>query len=175
MTVQKAADGEFETVRGFYHSLIDALAASGSKVYVGWQKDVYPSPGFLKDSIRKGELYLAREGEEITAAMVFNHDYNESYRNYRWQTEAEDSELMVIHALGVHPRFAGKGYAKALVRKAIDLGRECGMKVIRLDVLEGNIPAQRLYEGFGFRHMATLPMYYEDTGWKNFLLYELLL
>ena len=42
----------------------------------------------------------------------------------------------------------------------------------RLDVLEGNTPAERLYTGFGFRYMATLKMYYEDTGWTNFMLYE---
>lgn len=46
------------------------------------------------------------------------------------------------------------------------------MKAIRLDVLEGNIPAENLYRGFGFQYMATLEMCYEDTGWINFKLYE---
>ena len=43
---------------------------------------------------------------------------------------------------------------------------------MRLDVLEGNVPAERLYEGFGFRYLATMPMFYEDTGWTNYELYE---
>ena len=64
------------------------------------------------------------------------------------------------------------GYAKAMVQRAIDLARANGMKAIRLDVLEGNIPAENLYIGFGFQYMATLKMYYEDTGWTNFRLYE---
>ena len=88
---------------------------------------------------------------------------------------ADDSELLIIHTLGVHSDFNGKGYAKAMVQKAIDIARETGMKAIRLDVLGGNIPAERLYQGFGFQYMATLKMYYEDTGWTDFKLYEYVL
>ena len=32
---------------------------------------------------------------------------------------------------------------------------------------------EKLYEGFGFRKIQTLPMYYEDTGLTEFELYEL--
>ena len=42
-----------------------------------------------------------------------------------------------------------------MVQKALDIAIETGMKAIRLDVLGGNIPAERLYQGFGFRYMAT--------------------
>lgn len=170
MIMVTAIPDQYETVRAFYHSMIDAMA--GSTVYVGWKKDIYPAPEFLRESILKEELYLVLEDEQIVAAMVFNHDCNESYRKFEWQTAADDSEIMVIHALGVHPHFSGKGYAKALVQKAIDLATESGMKAIRLDVLEGNLPAESLYLGFGFQYMATLEMYYEDTGWTNFNLYE---
>lgn len=170
MNIIRATEDQFQSVRCFYHSMIDALA--GSTVYVGWKKDIYPAPEFLSEAIKKGELYLVLEEKQIAAAMVFNHDYNEGYRSFHWQTEADDSQVMVIHALGVHPDYAGRGYAKALVKKAIDLAAEGGMKAIRLDVLEGNIPAEELYKGFGFQHMTTVPMFYEDTGWKNFMLYE---
>ena len=170
MTITKAKPNQAETVRAFYHSMIDAMA--GSTVYVGWKKDIYPAPEFLEDSIRRGELYTVLEEDQIVGAMVFNHEYNEGYRNFQWRTEADDSEIMVIHALGVHPNYAGKGYAKAMVQRAIDLARANGMKAIRLDVLEGNIPAENLYIGFGFQYMATLKMYYEDTGWTNYKLYE---
>ncbi len=171
--ITRADKNSFEEVRRFYHSLIDSLKPE--QRHVGWKKDVYPSPEFLRSSIDNGEMYLCREGDRIAGAMVLNHEYNESYRNYRWQTQADDSELLIIHALGVHSDFHGKGYAKAMVRKAIEIARETGMKAIRLDVLGGNTPAERLYQGFGFQYMATLQMYYEDTGWTDFSLYELVL
>ena len=49
------------------------------------------------------------------------------------------------------------------------------MKAVRLDVLEGNVPAERLYSGLGFSCVGMVPMFYEDTGWKNFKAYEYVL
>ncbi len=46
------------------------------------------------------------------------------------------------------------------------------MKAIRLDVLKGNLPAEKLYSGLGFRYLHTLNMFYEDTGWTDYELYE---
>ena len=166
----KANKDSFGEVQSFYHSLIDNL--NPERRYVGWKKEVYPSSEFLRTSIDKGCLYICRDKRRIAGAMVLNHEYNKSYKNCRWHTAADDSELLVIHALGVHPDFNGKGYAKALVRDAIDVAGKSGMKAIRLDVLEGNIPAENLYAGFGFVYIDTVQMYYDDTGWTNFKLYE---
>ncbi|MCR5138494.1 MAG: GNAT family N-acetyltransferase [Oscillospiraceae bacterium] len=171
--ITKAAETDYEEVRHFYHSLIDCLIPE--QCYVCWKKDVYPSPEFLRSSIDHGDLYFCRDGERMAGAMVLNHEYNVSYSNYQWQTAADDSELLIVHALGVHSDFTGKGFAKAMVQKAIDIARETNMKAIRLDVIAGNIPAERLYQGFGFQHVASLQMYYEDTGWADFNLYEYVL
>ncbi|HJC20253.1 MAG TPA: hypothetical protein H9707_00620 [Candidatus Butyricicoccus avicola] len=43
---------------------------------------------------------------------------------------------------------------------------------MRLDVLAGNIPAERLYVGQGFRYVDTVEMFYADTGRTAFRLYE---
>ncbi|MDD5922530.1 MAG: hypothetical protein PUC44_05065 [Eubacteriales bacterium] len=48
-------------------------------------------------------------------------------------------------------------------------------KAVRLDVLAGNVPAEKLYEGLGFKYMDALKMYYEDTGWTDYELYEYVL
>ncbi len=173
MNISKADIDSYETVRLFYHSLIDGLKED--QCHVGWKKDVYPSPEFLRSSIDNGNLYLCCEGERIVGAMVLNHEYNESYEKFQWQTMVSDSELLIIHALGVHPDHHRKGYAKAMVQRAIDIAQKTGIKVMRLDVLDGNFPAEKLYLGFGFQYMATVQMYYEDTGWTDFKLYEYIL
>ena len=169
----RADKNSYGEVRNFYHSLIDSL--SPERRYVGWKKDIYPSPSFLRSSIDNGDLYICRNAERIAGAMVLNHAYNESYKSCHWQISADDSELLVIHALGVHPVFQGKGFAKAMVRKAITIAGETGMKAIRLDVLAGNIPAENLYQGMGFQYLTSVQMYYEDTGWAAFKLYEYVL
>ena len=70
------------------------------------------------------------------------------------------------------PDYTGRGYAKALVQEAIALARKNHKKAVLLDVLGGNLPAQRLYTGLGFQYVSTVNMYYADTGWTDFLLYE---
>ena len=59
-----------------------------------------------------------------------------------------------------------------MVKKALDMARENGRAAVRLDVLEDNLPAKRLYEGMGFRYTGHVKLFYEDTGITDFLLYE---
>ena len=47
-----------------------------------------------------------------------------------------------------------------------------GQKAIRLDVLKGIAPAEKLYSGLDFKYLHTLKMFYEDTGWTDYELYE---
>ena len=42
-------------------------------------------------------------------------------------------------------------------------------------MLAGNLPAEKLYSDLGFKYMDTLEMYYEDTGWTAYELYEYIL
>ena len=171
--ISRANKNSYGEVRCFYHSLIDSL--NPAQRYVGWKKDIYPSLAFLRSAIDDGDLYVCRDEGRIAGAMVLNHACNESYKNCRWQIAADDSEILVIHALGVHPEFQGKGCAKAMVQKAIAIAGEAGIKAIRLDVLAGNIPAENLYQGIGFQYLTSVQMYYEDTGWAAFKLYEYVL
>ena len=170
MTISKAPGNAFQEVRAFYHSLIDAL--EGSPYHPLWQKDVYPAPEELKSALDAQTLYLGRDNGRIAAAMVLNQACNDAYRAVSWKTDIRQEDCMVIHMLGVHSIFAGKGYAKEMVRYAIDFARSAGMKAVRLDVLKGNLPAERLYESLGFVYADTVPMFYEDTGWMDFKLYE---
>ena len=170
MDIKIALADQYQDVRRFYHGVIDGIAKM--PYGAGWIKDVYPSPEFLHESINNGEMFIATEDETIVAAMVLNHSGNDSYKEYDWPTDATDSEVTVIHALGVDSEKAGKGYGRKMVQFAIDTARQSRQKVIRLDVLKGNVPAEKLYSGMGFRYLHTLPMFYEDTGWTDFELYE---
>lgn len=173
MEIRKAAETEYDAVRAFYHSVIDCT--EDAEFSPMWIKDIYPAPEYLRESIENGELYLGLLGGEIAAAMVLNHQYNDGYNECNWQTDAADSEITVIHTLGVHPKFSRQGLAKQMVTKAFEAARENGQKAIRLDVLEGNLPAEKLYPALGFRYIDTVNLYYDDTGWTVFKLYEYVL
>ena len=44
---------------------------------------------------------------------------------------------------------------------------------MRLDVLSACKTAERLYTACGFRFVEAKTMYYEDTGWTEFKMFEL--
>jgi len=49
---------------------------------------------------------------------------------------------------------------------------QADMAILRLDVLSGNLPAEKLYLGLGFYRVSGARMFYPDTGWTEFDLYE---
>ena len=107
--------------------------------------------------------------------MVVNQEANAGYDSASWPFPLEKDEYLVIHMLGVHPNFARQGLGSQLVEHAVSLARQSGMQAVRLDVLAGNLPAERLYTSLGFQYVQTLSMFYEDTGWTDYGLYEYLL
>ena len=135
-------------------------------------KKIYPAQEFLISSIKSKELYIGEMDRQIVSCMVVNHKYNDGYKDIQWSVEVSDSELFVIHALGVNPMFSGKGIAKQMVQQVIKIAHENNIKTIRLDVLDGNIPAERAYTKIGFMYLDTIQMFYEDTGWTNYKLFE---
>ncbi len=170
LNIIKAEPHEFSAVRGFYWELIDKMREAPYKP--GWEKGVYPADDYIDAAIKNGQLFLGMADERIVSAMIVDSESNEGYVGTNWGVEAGPDEVMLIHALGVMPEYAGRGFAKAMVRYAVHIAQQHGCKAVRLDVLAGNVPAERLYPSVGFKHVRTVKMFYEDTGWTDFLLYE---
>lgn len=171
--VRRADECEFAAIRSFYHTLIDMMQSS--PYHPAWKKDIYPDNALLRTALRAGQLYVGMLGDAYAAAMIVNHACNDEYRTANWSVDARDDEVTVIHTLGVLPTYSGRGFAKRMVREVISAAGQRGQKTVRLDVLEGNLPAERLYTGLGFRYVETVEMFYEDTGRTAFRLYEYLL
>lgn len=173
MDLRKAEISEFEAVRAMYWQLIDEMR--DAEYRPGWEKNVYPADGQLREAIERGELYVCETDREIAGSMILNHTCSPEYAQVDWGVDAKPEEVTVIHALGVLPKYHGKGISHFMVDGAIRLARENARKAVRLDVLHGNLPAFRLYERHGFVFRKELTLYYEDTGWTSFSLYELVL
>lgn len=171
MTFHKASHGEYDAIRSFYYEVIDA--AADSEYHPEWKRDIYPSPGQIRTLIEKGELFVGTENGAAVCIFALNHECNTEYSRVRWRVTAERDEIFVIHILAVHPDFTRRGKAKEAVEYAVGYARSHGGRAVRLDVIKGNIPANRLYESAGFRKLDTVTMFYPDTGFKEFELYEL--
>jgi len=173
MQFRLAKSNELEMVKNFYYKLIDDM--QDSPYHPMWAKDIYPSESMLKDAVFKQELYILTEENVIIGSMILNSECIDGYASVPWQINASANEVAIIHAFGVTPEKHGTGCAKIMVDEALKIAASNGIKAVRLDALKHNIPAQKFYSKAGFTHVATVNMFYEDTGWKDFLMYEYLL
>lgn len=173
ISIRRADGTEYEKVRDFYYALIDAM--QGAEYHPKWQKGIYPEDEYMEAAVKNGEMYLTEADGRLIGAMVLNHATNDGYAAVQWPTGAAPDEVTVIHTLGVMPDLSCRGVGARMVEEAKRLAREAGQKVMRLDVLCGNLPAEKLYKRAGFVYVETLKLFYEDTGWVDFDLYEYVL
>ncbi|WP_242972963.1 ribosomal protein S18-alanine N-acetyltransferase [Anaeromicrobium sediminis] len=68
-----------------------------------------------------------------------------------------------ITNVAVHPNCRKKGYGDLLIDKLLNEGDKKGINAYTLEVRVSNIPAQRLYEKYGFKSVGIRPKYYEDN------------
>ena len=61
-----------------------------------------------------------------------------------------DTDRWMIGNVAVLPDYRRRGIARQLVQAAVDYARRRGAPAVTLDVLDGNVPAYRLYESLGF-------------------------
>lgn len=170
MKISQAKATEYGIVQEFYHELIPQMQAY--PYYPTWIVGVYPDDDYLKTLTENGQVFLGLENGRAIGVVVLNHQPNEGYEDVPWQVSAGDDEVVILHLLGVLPEYWGKGFSDELLDFAAELSRSQGQKAIRLDVMEANLPAKKLYERNGYREIETIEMYYESTGRTGFTMYE---
>ncbi len=69
-----------------------------------------------------------------------------------------------ITNIAVHPEFRRSGAGSRIIEKLLEVCRLNGIKGLTLEVRNSNIPAQKLYEKYGFRAEGIRKGYYTDTG-----------
>ena len=60
-------------------------------------------------------------------------------------------EAWILEWVATRPEYRGKGLTRALLTAILDAGRQRGYKLAQIGVVIGNTPAQRAYEGAGFK------------------------
>ena len=171
MIFRKAEKEDFDKVRSLYWTLIDQEQDEPS--FPHWKKGIHPSDEIIRNSIDKKELYVLADGDEIVACVIANDEKIDGYADAPWQIDSD--EVIVLHVLAVHPNYRGQGLARRLVENVMELERKAGKKALRLDVIENNTTAEKLYQKLGFQYIQTKTLYYDVVGIMTFKLYEMVL
>ncbi len=161
---------DFETVKSRYIDVIDHTA--GIKQYAGWEYGKHPTEQGLRSYIENGEMYLLLVQGDIAGMVVVVMSQGQEYEAVSWAEKLENHEVATLHLLAVCPEYQGRSLGSVILDLVGELAKRHGKKALRLDVMESNLPAQRMYEKAGFVYRGKQHWYAENTGWTDFLLYE---
>lgn len=173
ITIQLGQVTDIDKLENLYNDLNDYLAEGIN--YPGWKKGIYPIRQNAIDGVKNKNLYVAKYHETIIGSIILSHEPEAAYCNAKWEFESDYSDVFVIHTFVVHPKFMNCGVGKALMDFAENHSFTSNVKVIRLDVYEGNLPAIKLYEKYGYKYIGSVDLGLGNYGLDWFKLYEKLL
>lgn len=112
---------------------------------------------FLLDSINN----LSRIWWLLKLAGYFSEVVRDIFCGCIWEEEGKivgttivqrrgSTKVWIVGTVGVLPEFRRRGIARALIERGLEIIRERGGEKAWLDVIDGNLPARKLYETLGF-------------------------
>lgn len=140
-----------------------------------WHWGIYPTEKDIKEAIDQKRAVVGIKDGKIASAGILTVGNDPLYSNFAWPTAAKDDEIAVLHLYGVHPSFRRQGLSSSLLSFIKDRAKGLGYTAIRLDSMDGNVPARRLYEKNGWRFVSQETVHYDDIGDTKVDLLELAL
>jgi ribosomal protein S18 acetylase RimI-like enzyme len=161
---------DLETVKVHYIKVIENTPEI--EKYARWVYGKHPTDEGLRSYIENGEMYLLMDQDTVAGMVVIVMHQGPDYEAVPWAEKLENDQVATLHLLAVCPEYRGSALGNTILELAADLAKQQEKKAMRLDVLESNLPAQRMYEKAGYVYRGKQRWYAENTGWTNFLLYE---
>ena len=171
--IESGTSADIDELEKLYDDLNDYLAATTN--YPGWIKGIYPIRECAVSGIQNNNLYIIRHDGKIAGSIILDNHPDEAYNNVRWKIDTDYDHIFVIRTFVVNPLFMKMGVGRALLDFSFELAQQSGIKSIRLDVYENNLPAIHLYEKCGFEYIDTVDLGFGEYGLDWFKLYEKLL
>lgn len=173
ITMRQGRANDLDELERLYDDLNDHLTATTN--YPGWRKGDYPTRRDAVKGIKEGSLYVALCDNSVAGSIILRHLPEKAYLPVTWLAELNYEEIFVIHTFAVHPSHGGQGIGKTMLDFAEAEGVANGVKSLRLDVYENNLPAIHLYEKCGFKYVDKVDLGLRKYGLDWFSLYEKLL
>ena len=169
--MQLVLAGDFAVVREKYIEVIEHTR--DMNIHARWIYGQHPTDAMIQSYIDGQEMYLFMDGQNVAGMTAITMYQGEDYHAVIWSQNLKDDEVASLHIFTVTPEYQGKGISKRMMAEIISLVIKKGKKAIRLDALASNSPAQHMYEKLGFEYRGKRNLYAENTGWTDFLYYEL--
>lgn len=169
INLRNAVLEESKEILKFYRKVIDSL--EGTEFKTRWSER-YPNLEYIESGIKKREVYVYTENGKITSCFVLNNRFEPEYENIDWMTNAKPQEIVIIHAFAVAQDSAGKGIGKEIFNQIKENSIKNNQKTIRIDIIDGNVGAKKVFEKLGFEYVDTAEIFHRAVGLEKFHLYE---
>ncbi len=152
--IKPAENGEAEKIYHFYEDICRGL--EGAQYSPLWQIGLYPCIEDIKNHIKNKDMYISIIDGRIAGAMAtVNHgDYSS------------------LHLFAVHSDFRNQHLGGMMMNKLFEIAKERSNSKIILDVVKGNLPAEKLYQKTGFKYIGEKTEFIERIGKVDFNIYE---
>ena len=168
--MRRAEMTDYEQLTLFYKYVIDHT--ENMNVYTKWVYGQHPTDEMIRDYIKQDAMYVLEENGTILASVAVTMSQGEDYHGIAWADDLEDDDVAVVHILCVNPDYQKQKIGKYVVKECIRLAEKEDKKAVRLDALECNKPAHKLYETLGFEYRGKQYWYAGNTGWIDFYFFE---
>ena len=152
MNFRKTELKDLQRVMGIFSAARKRIATLGINQ---WQ-DGYPHEEIIREDILKSRSYVGEIDGEIVATVMLMTDNEPTYDviyNGQW---AVDGEYLTIHRIALDGSLCGTGAAKKVMDFAESEAKKRGMRSIRVDTHEGNIPMRKNLEKNGYRYCGII-------------------
>ena len=168
--IESGTPADIDELEELYDNLNDYLSATTN--YPGWIKGIYPVRENAVAGIEDNTPFVLRCNGKIAGSIILDHHPDEAYNSVSWKVDVDYSSIFVIRTFVVHPSFLKMGVGRALMDYSFEQAQQSGIKSIRLDVYENNLPAISLYEICSLENIDTVDLGLGNYGLDWFKLYE---
>lgn len=107
-----------------------------------WDEN-YPKAENFKQDIEEGSLYVDEFEGDLIGFVCINDVQPDEYKEMNW---ISDEDALVIHRMGINPKYRRQGKAKNLIRYAENLAMDNGIMYLKTDTNSMNIKMYNLFK-----------------------------
>lgn len=128
-----------------------------------WNSSYPGTDDITKDLTGEG-IYLAKDKGICLGMVTINEVEPDDYKGIRWSDN--NSKILYLKRMAVHPDWQGKGVGKMLVEFAEDYAKKNNYSSIRLDTLSSNQLETQLYTSSKYDEVGEFHSIFQKTPFK---------
>lgn len=171
MTIKIAKSADLQLICDFYQKVCEQQQYDEYSPKWTWQD--YPSERGLAEAVEHDQMIINIQDQRVIAAGVLSVGEDPTYQSVPWRHSVADSKITVLHLFAVDKKYRGHGIAQDTLHAIINQVRQNGQRVIHLDIIDPNLPAEKAYLKAGFQLNNSQIINYDDLGPTPAKLFEL--